>query len=207
MSIYLKGDGAVYSSMAFDTVTLPNPAISPDILEDNVDIVETDAGYIATYEKGTYRRIFPYRFTLLTQTQRDDLWIWWQNIKGRSHWFLLQPQEQKTVSILETETGENTDRELFNQYIYLQSPGTWKGYWVFILAGNYRKEARKVISEIPTDDSVIVSPPFSGYILEGLKFILGYPVTLDQARFEATPRFPNFWDVELIFKERIIDKI
>jgi len=185
-----------------------------------VELAEGDAGYSKVYKKGICRRIFPYRFTLLNQSQKDTLWDWWQKIKGRGHWFLLQPQDQFfPVGIQQqmycgTYMGQNTcNKWLFGSGFtdpYPESFSVYKGPWAFILNGNYRKEARKIITggwHTPPEPYAEVFPVFSGRIISWTTFIIGYPVTLDQARFEATPRFPNFWDVELIFKEKLVDVV
>ena len=314
MSVILKGDGQVYSSVAFDTITLADPAISNHILESNIEIVETEARHRTTFEKGTYRRIFPYHFSLLSATQKLALQNWYRIVKGRLHWFLLQPPEQyQSWMGVELEQGTDSNSIIYNDYIEGMYEGrvisfkdprtlswsssatstieigltavytgttdktwtctidgtgvktvgagdikinwfdgtnygyTWlsqadqeifftgpggdglklsfsagdlvggntfevatllgrmRGFWVFILQGNYRRQARKIVQS--GWGWAQVSPAFSGIITEGTKFIIGYPVTLEGARFEATPRNPNFWDVDLIFKERIVGKV
>jgi hypothetical protein len=205
MSIYLKGDGQIYSSVAFTTITLPNPAISPDIMEDNVDVVEGDGGYTAMYQKGTYKRIFPYKFTLLTEAQKNLLWTWYQTIEGRSNWFLLQPygQPADTVGLLDNEQI-GTDL-LYNSYLYEQR--SWEGFWAFILGGDHRGETRKIIAFETDSNYIQVSPAFGGAIESYMKFILGYPVTLDEDKVEFVSHSYNYWDVQLIFREKVIDEI
>jgi hypothetical protein len=210
MSVYLKGDGFNYSSIAFDTITLPNPALSPDIMEDNVDVVESDAGYRVCYEKGTYRRIFPYRWTLLSTTQRHTIWAWWQKMKGRLHWFWLQPYDQAITEIIH-------QAEVPSDYI-IRSLEAWpreilyleaNGFWLVVLEGNYQSEARKIINSGPDYPMswYVVSPAYSGMIDVGIDLLLGFPVTLDESRIQFIPRHPNFWDVEIVFKEKIIDLV
>jgi hypothetical protein len=207
MSVYLKGDGQNYSSIAFSTITLPNPAISPDIMEDNVDVVESDAGYQVCYEKGTYRRIFPYRFSLLSDLKKEELWVWWQKIKGRFHWFLLQPSKQVSENIDELEHEVDMGNDKLVNAQFEQAINFWKGFWTIILTGDYSKTARKIIYSEPDIPNyyIQVFPAFEQAIPIGNVFIIGFPVTLDESRIQFIPRHPNFWDVEIVFKEKIID--
>lgn len=215
MSIYLKGDGRIYSSIAFTTITLPNQSQSPEILEDNVEIVESEAGYNESYQKGNYRRVFPYRFTLLTQTQKDILWDWWVKIKGQSHWFLLQPQDQvfNTGITSQYYCGTYMGQNTCNKWLFGATDSedflAYRGFWSFILDGNCKGERRRITKggwHTPPFPYAEVYPFFSNDIILGTQFIIGYPVMLEGIRFEATPRIPNFWDVELVFKEKIIDR-
>lgn len=202
MSVYLKGDGRIYSDIKFDAITLPNPAISPDVIEDNIDIIEADAGHTVTYQKGSHRRTFPYRFTLLTNSQKTELWNWWQVIQGRLSWFLLQPYEQQISSIFE--------QEMISEFIYnaeLHNQRNWEGYWIFVLDGDYGGEKRKATNFEISGDYIKPKPYFSGKITTGTNIILGYPVVLENARFEAMPRYPSFWDITLVFKEKMVNEI
>lgn len=207
MSVILQGDGNLTSSIAFPTITLPDPAPTPDIMEDNVDIVEGDGGWTVAYEKGTYRRIFPYRFTLLSASQKDDIWKWWQLIKGRLHWFTLQPHGQAVTQIFAQE-GPDSTYKIKNSLLVPQPTHYWRGFWALILSGTEQGAKRKIINSRGDDNpnwgDVDVSPPFDNAIVTGTDVLLGYPVALDEARINFSPRIPDFWDVETVFREKMM---
>jgi len=205
MSVILLGDGNLTSSIAFDTspLTLPTPALSPDIMQDNVDVIEGDGGWMVCYEKGTYRRVFPYRFTLLTQNQKDLIWNWWQKIKGRLHWFTLQLHGQAITSqFLQQYSGGSTT--WVRNTVLNQADHYWRGFYVLVMDGGAQGNKRKIVNSFGGGTSFYFFPATDALIAVGNSVLLGYPVILDEDNINFTPRLPNFWDVQIIFKEKVM---
>jgi hypothetical protein len=205
MSVILLGDGTLTSSIAFDVspLTLPTPALTPDVMGDNVDVIEGDGGWAVAYEKGIYRRVFPYRFTLLTQTQRDSIWQWWQKIKGRLHWFTLQPHGQAITSSIAQQWVGGSNEYIRNSLLNQTTP-YWRGFWVMVLDGAAQGQKRKAIHSTGTLGDIQVSPVFDNIVAAGNMVLLGYPVTLDEDSINFAPRLPNFWDMQIIFREKVM---
>jgi hypothetical protein len=153
-------------------------------------------------------RIFPYQFTLISQILYEEIWTWWQKIKGQLHWFLLQPQEQYFTGIVQ-QTHASTD-EIYDTDLGIPILGGYNDSLAFILEGNCRKQARKITGgglALPFGPFVDVSPAFSETIAVGTKALIGYPVSLDESRIEFVQRMPEFWDVNLVFREKIISMV
>lgn len=202
MSVILLGDGTNTSSIAIGVYTFSHVALSPDRHRDNVDVIEGDGGYTVCYEKGTFIRIFPYRFTLLSDVQKKEFENKvWKTLKGRLHWFTLQPHNQPVTDILEQEyAGGST---LYIKNSLLAGDQIWVGWWVIVLTGAAAGQKRKVIS---SDFSGVlqVSPAFDNTVAVGDTFVLGYPVMFQEPDMGANPRIPNFWDMNITFVEKIM---
>jgi len=203
MSVILLGDGILTSSVAFTTLTLPAPALTPDIMQDNVDMIEGDGGWAVCYEKGTYRRVFPYRFTLLTSAQKDSLWAWWQIVKGRLHWFTLQPHQQAVTSQIAQQWAGGSVEWIRNTSLN-QADHYWRGFWVLVINGSAQGQKRKCINSYGGMNDIQISPIFDNPVAYGNNVQLGYPVILDEDSINFSPRLPNFWDVQMTFREKVM---
>lgn len=206
MSVILLGDGSLTSSKAIfgSPLTLPDPAPSQHIVRDNVDVIEGDGGFSVMYEKGTYRRIFPYRFTLLSESMKDQIDRWWKDMSGRLNWFTLQPQEQPITSSFLQQGTDSTSKITNSALNFSQLTHWWRGYWVIALTGSAAGQRRKIYNSWGDPYGDIYCYAFDNNIATGDEVILGYPVVLDEDSIIYIPRLPNFWDVQIVFKEKVI---
>lgn len=202
MSIQIFGDGSATSSIAFTTITLPTPALTREVLSDNVEIIEGDGGWTVAYEKGTYRRIFPYVFSLLSQTQKDTLFVWWELIKGRLNWFSLFPHEYPLASEQIQQQYTGGSNYIIQNTVLNQSTNFWRGWWVIVRSGLAINQRRKIYQS--GSNQVLVTPVFNNTIAVNDYVTLAYPVELENSEVTFSLRLPNFWDVNLTFKEKIM---
>lgn len=208
MSVILLGDGTITSSKAFysSPFTLPDPAASPHIVRDNIDVIEGDGGCDVMYEKGTYQRIFPYRFTLVSNDIKEQIDRWWKNMEGRLNWFILQTPEQLITSEFTQEYTGGSNYIIENTLLKTgHLTHWWRGYWVIVKDGAAQGQKRKIIKFYGTPyGHLYADPVFDNIVAVGDTVVLGYPVKLDEQDIQFIPRIPNFWDVNITFKEHLL---
>lgn len=202
MSIIIKGDGSNTSSVAFDNITL-SVAPSQDVMRDNVRRIEGDGGHTFNYERGTYKRIFPLRLRLLPDADRLELWIWWQVIRGRNHWFTIHPNNQPVAWPFTQQYGAGSDIIVRNNQL-TQGDDYWKGYWLFVLTGAATGQRRKVKDFYSSNDELWFDRKFDNPIGYGDQVLLAYPVEVMDQEIRFIARLPTFKDVNLNLIEKLL---
>lgn len=204
MSVVFQGDGLNTSSINFGSLTLTNnPTLSSavDMIEQNLEIIESDAGYRTIYQKGERQKPSKMRFNLLTDSNHEQLREWIETLKGGSNWFTLQDQNVGIKTAIAIQTG-GTSAALKNttDLVSANWPVRPIGQWATFISGTAallgkRRRINYYVSTIISIDPALATTPAIGDT-----FIIGLPVFLiNNPVFRRVSAI--WWEVEFEFQE------